>query len=182
MSYTVVNTAPPTRISLLDAAGVAQVRWTLQAPEREGRTLRWIPDGVMQTLGSARNWRRIWQHRGFRQELAVKWGYGLTSTREAWVSGAWSAPVERPTAEAHSEILAWSAKLPCRVEPFMGQPMPTFQAQSYEKGPSLADTKGVAHPRLELVLAGMALVNGVRFEKSSGGWGLGPWGLMPWGW
>ena len=179
MSYTVLDTAPPTRISLLDEVGVAQVRWTLQAPEREGRSLRWLPEGVLRQLGSAMGWRRIWEHHGFRQELGVKWGYGLTSSREAWTGSAWGAAVQRPTAEAHSEILDWSASLPVLVEPFVGQPMPNFQAQSYEKGPSLADTKGIAHPSLELVLTAVTLGYGVTFAQGLG-WGLGPWGLLAW--
>ncbi|MDR3684783.1 MAG: hypothetical protein P4L11_13730 [Geothrix sp.] len=180
MSYTVVNTAPATRISLLDGAGVAQVRWTLQAPEREGRSLRWIPDGILAPLGSATGWRRSWEHRGFRLELGLKWGYGLTSFREAWTGSAWGAPVELPTATAHSEILDWSARYPVQVEPFLGQPMPSFQAQSYEKGPSLADTKGIAHPSLELVLTAIVLLSTVTLRQSLG-WGIGPWGLLPWG-
>jgi hypothetical protein len=181
MSYTVVNTAPATRVSLLDAAGVPQVRWTLQAPEREGREIRFKPEGVLSVLGSGTNWRRRWAHQGFREEFVMHWGYGLTSTRETWTGAAWSAPESRLTAEAHTEILDWSARLAVQVEPFVGEPLPKFQAKAYEKGPSLADTKGVAHPRLELVLAAMVLSNSIVLARSSGGYGLGPYGLMGWG-
>lgn len=183
MSYTVVNTIPPTRVTLLDDAGQGQVRWTLQAPEREGREVRFRPEGVLRTLGGATGWRRSWSHLGFRQELALKWAFGLTSTRETWTGADWSAPVERPTAEAHAEILAWSAERPVSVEPFLGQPTPAFKAQGTEHGPSLRDTKGVAHPALELALQAVVLSSGIVLVQSatSGGYGLGPYGLMGWG-
>ena len=181
MTYTILNTAPATRVTLLDAAGQGQVRWTLQAPAREGREVRFRPEGTLRILGSGAAWRRIWQPKGIRQELAIKWGYGLTSTRETWTGTAWSAPSTRPTAEAHTEILDWSASLPVQVEPFLGQPMPAFQAQATEHGPSLRDTKGVAHPSLELALVAVALSSSIRFAKSVGGWGIGPWGLLAWG-
>ncbi len=180
MSYTVTATAPPTRITLLDGAGGAAVRWTLQAPEREGRSLRWKPEGVLRTLGSGQTWRRIWRHRGFRQELGIRWSHGLISLRETWTGATWSTGEVRPTAEAHSEILDWAARLPVQVEPFLGTSISQFQAQVTEKGPSLQDTKGVAHPRLELVLAATALVSGVFIQRALG-WGIGPWGLLPWG-
>lgn len=178
--YVVVPTAPPTRITLLDATGAPAVRWTLQTVEREGRALRWKPEGQGRQLGSATGFLRTWKHRGFRQELGLRWGYGLTSTREAWTGAAWAAGVVRPTAEAHSEILGWAAPLQVSVEPFLGTAMPTFTAQAYEQGPSLQDTKGVAHPRLELVLQAVQLVNQVLFTQALG-WGLGPFGLLPWG-
>lgn len=181
MTYTVVNTAPATRVTLLDDAGQGQVRWTLQAPAREGREVRFKLEGSLRPLGSGAAWRRVWAHKGIRQELAIKWGYGLTSFREAWTGTAWSAPVERPTAEAHTEILGWSAARPVQVEPFLGQPMPAFRAQPQEHGPSLRDTKGVAHPALELALVAVALSREILLTKGRGGWGLGPWGLMPWG-
>lgn len=182
MTFTVVPTAPPTRITLLDASGAPAVRWTLQPVERDGRRLRWKPEGQLHILGSATGHRRAWLHRGFRQELGLRWGYGLTSTREAWASGAWGAATERLTVEAHSEILGWAAPLEVQVEPFLGTAMPAFKAKALEEGPSLKDTKGVAHPRLELVLQGTALVNRVVFEQAAGGgWGLGPWGLLAWG-
>lgn len=179
---TVVPTAPPTRITLLDAAGAPAVRWTLQPVEREGRALRWKPEGQLHQLGSGTGFRRSWAHRGFRQELGLRWGYGLTSTREAWSAGSWAAGVVRPTAEAHSEILGWAAPLQVQVEPFLGTSMPTFAAKAFEAGPSLQDTKGVAHPRLELVLQGVQLVSQILFQQVANlGWGLGPFGLLPWG-
>ena len=181
MSFTIVSTAPATRVTLLDGTGAPAVRWTLQAPEREGRRLLWTPEGQLHQLGGATHHRRVWTHRGFRMGLGLRWGYGLTSIREAWTGSAWGAATTRPTAEAHSEILGWAAPLEVSVEPFVGTPMPTFKAQATEAGVSLRDTKGVAHPSLELVLAAVALVRGVTFQKSAGGWGLGPWGLMPWG-
>jgi len=182
-TYTVIPTAPPTRITLLDANGTPAVRWTLQTVEREGRRLRWRPEGQLHTLGSATAHRRAWAHRGFRQELGLRWGHGLQSTREAWAGADWAAPELRLTAEAHSEILGWAAPLEVSVEPFLGTAMPTFKAKAFEEGPSLQDTKGFAHPHLELVLAATALVNKVVFEQAAvtGGWGIGPWGLLPWG-
>ena len=180
MTLTVLDTRPATRITLLDAAGQGQIRWTLQAPEREGREIRFKPEGTLRTLGGATGWRRVWAHLGFRQELAVRWGYGLTSTRETWTGTAWSAPLERPTAEAHSEILDWSERWPVSVEPFLGQPMPTFEAQGVEAGVSLRDTKGVAHPSLELVLASVVLSTSIMLTDELG-WGLGPFGLLAWG-
>ena len=183
MSYTVLNTAPAMRITLLDAAGQGQVRWTLQASDREGRTVRLKPEGTLHPLGSGADRKRRWIHNGFRQELAIKWAYGLTSTRETWTGTAWSAPVERPTAEAHCEILDWSEQFPVQVEPFLGQPMPAFKAQGTERGPSLRDTKGVAHPALELALVAVVLSTRIVLIQTTqgGGWGLGPWGLMGWG-
>ena len=181
MTFTVVNTRPATRVTLLDDAGQGQVRWTLQAPVREGREIRFRPEGTLRPLGGATGWRRAWAHLGFRQELAIKWSFGLTSTRETWAGTTWSAPIERPTAEAHCEILDWSAKQPVQVEPFLGQPMPSFKAQGTENGPSLRDTKGVAHPALELALVAVALSSSIMLKKATGGYGLGPWGLMGWG-
>lgn len=180
MTYTVLNTRPATRITLLDAAGQGQVRWTLQASAREGREVRFKPEGTLHLLGSGADRRRRWIHNGFRQELAIKWAYGLTSTRETWTGMAWSAPVERPTAEAHGEILDWSEQWPVQVEPFLGQPMPAFTAQGTERGPSLADTKGVAHPALELALVAVALSVDIQIVQGLG-WGLGPFGLLAWG-
>ena len=177
---TLFPTAPPTRVTLLDAAGAAVARWTLQPPGREGREIRFKPEGVLRTLGSGAAWRREWAHQGFREEIALRWGYGLTSTREAWTGSAWAPALVRPTAEAHSEILAWSDECPVQVEPFQGTKVPSFKAQAYEKGPSLRDTKGVAHPSLELALRATGLVAQIRFTKPAG-WGLGPWGLLPWG-
>lgn len=180
MTYTILDTAPATRITLLDAAGQGQVRWTLQAPAREGREVRLKPEGSLHPLGSGADRKRRWIHNGFRQELAIKWAYGLTSTREEWTGNAWAAPVERPTAEAHCEILDWSAQLAVQVEPFLGQPMPAFKAQGTENGPSLRDTKGVAHPALELALVAVVLSMGVQIVQGLG-WGIGPWGLLAWG-
>jgi hypothetical protein len=178
--------APTTRITLLDAAGVGQVRWTLQVPEREGRLVRWVPEGMLRQLGSATGFLRRWIHRGFRLELSLRWGYGLTSTRETWDGTAWTGATVRPTAEAHSEILDWSARLPVQVEPYTGEVDAVFQAIATEKGPSLQDTKGIAHPRLELILAAVVLVGGLTFppphpDPSGLGWGLGPWGTLSWG-
>jgi hypothetical protein len=175
--------APTTRITLLDAAGVGQVRWTLQVPEREGRRVRWVPEGMLRQLGSATGFLRRWIHRGFRLELSLRWGYGLTSTRETWTGAAWTGATVRPTAEAHSEILGWSERLPVQVEPYTGEVDAVFQAKAAEKGPSLQDTKGIAHPRLELILAAVVLVAGLTFPGTAPnlGWGLGPWGTLPWG-
>ena len=179
---TVVPTAPPTRITLLDSTGAPAVRWTLQTVTREGRALRWKPEGQLRPLGSGTGFRRAWAQRGFRQELGLKWDFGLTSTREAWSGTAWAPGVVRPTAEAHSEILGWAAPLQVQVEPFLGTAMAAFTAQAYEQGPSLQDTKGIAHPRLELVLQAVQLVTQVLFQQTTNlGWGLGPFGLLPWG-
>lgn len=175
---TIFPTSPATRITLLDEAGDPAVRWTLQASDREGREIRFQPEGVLATLGSGTGWQRKWKHNGFRQELGIKWSAGLTSTREAWVSGAWSAGSIRPTAEAHCEVLEWAALHQVTVEPFLGQPMPSFTATAYEKGPSLQDTKGIIHPRLELALKAVALSTKLTLI---GGWGCGPWGLLAWG-
>lgn len=180
MTYTVLNTAPATRITLLDATGQGQVRWTLQAPDREGRSVRLKPEGTLHPLGSGADRKRRWIHNGFRQELAIRWAYGLTSTREIWTGTTWSSSVERPTAEAHCEILDWSERWPVQVEPFLGQPMPAFTAQGTEKGVSLADTKGVAHPSLELALVAVVLSAGIQIVQGLG-WGIGPWGLLAWG-
>lgn len=181
MTFTAFNTAPPTRITLLDATGAPAVRWTLQPVEREGRRLRWKPEGKLTEMGSATGFRRAWSHRGFRQELGLRWSYGLMSTRETWTAGAWGPAIERRTADAHSEILSWAAPLEVQVEPFLGvSQAPAFTARSFEEGPSLQDTKGVAHPRLELVLASTVLVSGVVLGQVLG-WGLGPFSLLPWG-
>lgn len=176
--------APSTRITLLDATGAPAVRWTLQVPERAGRTVRWVPEGMLRQMGSASNFLRRWIHRGFRLEVSLRWGYGLTSTRETWSGTAWTGAATRPTAEAHSEILDWSERLPVQVEPYTGEGAAVFTATAAEKGPSLQDTKGVAHPRLELVLAAVVLVSGITFPPPHGGalgWGIGPWGQLPWG-
>ncbi len=179
--------AATSRITLLDASGAPVVRWTLEAPERAGRMLRWIPEGILHQLGSATRFLRSWTHHGFRLQLSLKWGYGLTSTRETWNGTAWSGATLRPTAEAHSEILEWSERLPVEVEPYTGEVEAVFQARAAEKGPSLQDTKGIAHPRLELVLTAVLLVTTATFPPphpepgAALGWGLGPWGLLPWG-
>lgn len=179
--------APSTRVTLLDATGVPAIRWTLQVPERAGRTLSWVPEGMLRNLGSASNFLRHWIHRGFRLEISLKWSYGLTSIRETWDGTAWIGAAQRPTAEAHSEILDWSARLPVQVEPYTGESQAIFQAIATEKGPSLQDTKGIAHARLELVLAAVVLVSSITFPPphpepgASLGWGLGPWGQLPWG-
>ena len=178
---------PDSRITLLDASGTPAIRWTLQVPEREGRLLRWVPEGVLRQLGSATGFLRRWIHHGFRLELDLKWGYGLTSTRETWSGTAWTGAAPRPTAEAHSEILDWSARYAVMVEPYTGETEAVFQAIATEKGPSLQDTKGVAHPRLELVLAAVVLVGTLTFPPphpepgAALGWGIGPWGALPWG-
>lgn len=149
--------------------------------------MRWVPEGVLRNLGSASGWLRQWVHRGFRLELSLKWAYGLTSTRETWSGTAWVGSAQRPTAEAHSEILDWSERLPVQVEPYTGETQAVFEATAAEKGPSLQDTKGVAHPKLELVLAALSLVSVISFPNPSPypstvvGWGVGPWGLLPWG-
>ena len=45
---------------------------------------------------------------------------------------------------------------------------------------SLRDTKGLAHPSLELDLVAVGLVQGVTFRALLG-WGIGPWSFLPWG-
>jgi hypothetical protein len=183
VSFTVCATAPPTRVTLLDAAGGSVARWTLQDPTREGRALRWRPEASLRELGSGQGFARRLRHRGFRLELALRWDAGLLSTREAWSGATWAAPETLPTALAHGEILAWAAGRLVRVEPFLGQPAPAWTALALEAGPSLRDTRGVVHPDLELVLQSQSLTTGVVLIQapSAGGWGLGPWGLQPWG-
>jgi hypothetical protein len=177
---TIFSTAPPTRVTLLDQAGAAVARWTLQHPTREGRKIRFVPEGQLRQLGSGTAWQRAWAHKGFRLELGLQWGVGLTSQREAWTGSAWAAAVELPTATAHCEILDWAAQYQVQVEPFVGQPMPTFLAQATEKGPALSDTKGVVHPLLELALVATALASQIWLTQALG-WGIGPFGLLPWG-
>ena len=180
MTLLAFDVVPPTRVTLLDASGAPVVRWTLQAVSREGRALRWAPEGVLRQLGGGAASVRRWAHRGFRLELGLLWSHGLTSWREEMAGSTWSTPAELPTATAHSEILGWSAELDLTVEPFVGTPMPSFTARAFEQGPSLADTKGVAHPALSLALQAVALVNGIFFQQALG-WGIGPFGILPWG-
>jgi hypothetical protein len=179
---TIWATSPPTRVTLQDDAGNGLVRWTLQLPTREGRELRFLPEGQLRPLGSGTAWKRQWIFEGFRQELGLTWSAGMQSSREAWVSGAWGTPETCPTATAHSEILDWAAQHPCLVEPFLGQPCPSFKAQAFEKGPALRDTKGIVHPNLELALRAVQLARSIVLIQSANlGWGLGPWGLLAWG-
>ena len=136
----------------------------------------------MHDLGCGTDWARRWVHRGFRLELGIRWNYGITSTRETWSGGSWTSPAALPTAQAHSEILDWSERNSVKVEPLAGQPMPVWVAQAFEVGLSLRDTRGIAHPGLELALVSRRLVRNVSLiQASSSGWGIGPWGLMPWG-
>jgi hypothetical protein len=177
---TIFPTAPPTRITLLDEDGNPTARWTLQGSEREGREIRFKPEGVLQQLGSGTAWKRRWKQQGFRLELAIKWAVGLTSLREAWVGSAWGAAAELTTAEAHCEILEWAAQHQVQVEPFLGSPMPSFYAMATERGPALRDTKGVVHPSLELGLQARTLASQINFTQALG-WGIGPFGLLAWG-
>ena len=125
MTILAFDVAPPTRVTLLDASGAPAVRWTLQAVSREGRAVRWLPEGVLRQLGSGAASVRRWVHRGLRLELGLQWSHGLTSWREEMTGSAWSTPAELPTATAHSEILGWSAELDLSVEPFLGTEFPS---------------------------------------------------------
>ncbi len=180
MTLLAFDVVPPTRVTLLDASGAPVVRWTLQAVSREGRALRWAPEGVLRQLGGGAASVRRWAHRGFRLELGLLWSHGLTSWREEMAGSTWSTPAELPTATAHSEILGWSETADLTVEPFVSTDFPSFIARAFEQGVSLQDTRGVAHPTLELDLVGVTLVQGITFRAALG-WGIGPWSFLPWG-
>lgn len=181
MSLLVLETSRPVRVTLLDASGANVARWTLQVEEREGRGMRWTPEGQLHTLGSGAGHVRAWQHRGWRRELSLRWGAGLTSRRETWDGSAWGTPVALPTAQAHTEILGWRAGA-LQVEPFADGEFGAFEAQAWERGPSLQDTKGVVHPALELVLTARDLSTEIAFLGIEGGYGWTSYGCYGWGW
>lgn len=78
----------PTRVTIFDGNGNPTKRWTLQIPQKEGRTLTYTPEGGVEE-GSLPNRSRINRMRGFRRDLAIKWSSGLRSTLEWWEAGAW---------------------------------------------------------------------------------------------
>jgi len=141
------------RITLYAADGTTPLyRITLQREAREGLTLKFVPEIVSHKMGSGADWANHLTYRGHRPQLDVKWKYGVRSDRQAWTGSAWGAPTKILTATAISIIQAYAFQAPCNVEPhfdkawsFMAQPDP---GKAFE----LRDTKGVAHPGLELVL------------------------------
>lgn len=78
----------PTRVTIFDANGVPTKRWTLQIPQKEGRTLTYTPEGGVEE-GTLPNRSRINRMQGFRRDLAIKWSSGLRSMLEWWEAGAW---------------------------------------------------------------------------------------------
>lgn len=184
MTYTIVPALQPTRITILDGS-TPLARWTLQSPDRAGRSLRWIPDGKLAELGSGAGFARLWAHRGFRLELSIKWGAGLMSSRETWTGSSWSDPETLPTAQAHCEILDWAARFPMQVEPWAGDMTALFVAAAFERGPSLEDTRGVVHSDLELVLQGTSFADALTIPATLDpdaltGWSYGPWSYYTW--
>lgn len=152
MSY-VVYGVQKTRITLYDADGTTPLqRVTLQKEVREGLTLTWKPEQAETKLGSGAGWAIARNHHGFRAELAIKWDYGLNSSVETWVSGAWGAPATVLTATALASIFNRACVAPCLVEPHLDKAY-SFKAQPDPGKPlALRDVKGVAHSGLELVL------------------------------
>jgi len=180
---TVYGKAPSTRVTSLDATGAAVCRWTLQPTIKEGRSVSWVPEGTLAVLGSASSRQRSWAHKGFRQELSLRWAAGTTSLVETWTGSSWSSPVTITTAQAHADILQAAAHTNVLVEPFLGSTIPSFAALVTERGPSLSDNRGAIHSQLQLVLSGLGLVDGITLAVLStlAGWGIGPWCTNPWG-
>ncbi len=147
-----------TRVTLYEVDGITPLyRITLQREAPEGLTLKFTHEGVLHPMGSGAGWAKHWVHRGHRAQLSIKWNYGVRSDRETWTGSEWGAPSKILTALAVSIILTHAFPVPCKVEPrpdtdwsFMAQPDP---AKAFE----LKDTKGVAHPGLELVLIASTL-------------------------
>lgn len=148
------------RITLYDVDGTTPLyRITLQREAPEGLKLQFTHEGVTHHMGSGAGWANHLTHRGHRAQLSVKWNYGVRCDREAWTGSAWGAPSKVLTATAISIILTHAFQTPCKVEPridtawnFLAQPDP---AKAFE----LRDTKGVAHPGLELVLIAVTLAS-----------------------
>lgn len=158
MSY-VVYGLQKTRITLYEADGTTpKYRITLQKETREGLTLAFKPEGQMRQAGSGGNWARSWAHWGFRPELRILWDLGTDeSSQEAWISGAWAAQGNIPTAEALGRVFTYAFAAPCLVEPHTDKAF-SFGAQPDPGRPlTLKDIKGVAHSGLELVLIGSSL-------------------------
>ena len=152
MSY-VIYGVQKTRVTLYGPDGTTPLqRITLEKEAREGLTLSFKPEGPDTKLGSGANWAIKRTHHGFRAELAIKWEYGLESSVEAWVAGAWGAPSSILTALAISSIFTRAFEAPCLVEPHLDKAY-SFKAQPDPGKPFvLKDVKGVAHSSLELVL------------------------------
>lgn len=168
-----------TIVVTLVQAGVEAVRWTLQTPDKEGKTFSWVPEGIETELGSGAGFARSYTHRGFRRRLELSWEYGTTSMREEF-SGTWGAAVSHPTAAAVSEILQWGAMGDLKVTAAEGMGLPDFYARAIEQEVALKDIKGVAHSGLALVLDAVTLIPNIRLDATLG-WGDNAWGNAPWG-
>lgn len=156
MSYIVYGTGR-SRVTLYDTAGTPTVRITLQKETREGLTLKFSPEGQLHKKGSGAAWGQDWQHRGFRPSLQIEWTHGLMTLRETYTSGAWSAAVEIPTAEALGQILNSAFVAPCLVQPHVDHSFAFLAQPDPETAFELRDVKGVAHTGLTLSLMGRSL-------------------------
>ena len=177
MSYLALDRTTPTVAILLDASGNNLVRWTLQAPTREGRVLTWTPEGTLRQL-RGEGWPRRWVHRGWRRSLALTWDVGLLSLRETWSGEAWTDATEAPTAQAVSEILEAASTGAVQVEPIQDSALGTWLANGLEHPLVLQDLKGVAHTALMLTLQSVGLVDQIELPH---GYGLMSFGIYAYG-
>ena len=128
-------------------------------------------------LGCGTGWARRWV-RGFRLELGIRWGYGITSTRETWSGGSWTSPAALPTARAHSEI--WTGRAQWREGGAAGGTAACRcgVAQAFEVGLSLRDTRGSRILGWNSHWCPGGLVRNVSLIQAP----LPPeWGISPWG-
>ncbi len=161
MSTIIYGTAQ-TRITLYDpTSGTATKRYTLQREDREGLILTFKEEGTVHQLGSGASWGRQLVHRGFRAELAIKWGVALdpsigvgqlVTLVETYSGSAWGAAVGINTATALSAIISGAFKKACLVEPHLDKAFSFLAQPDPGKAFGLQDLKGVVHTKAELTL------------------------------
>lgn len=168
MSGAVIYGLAQTRVTLYASDGVTPTyRVTLQREDKQGLKLSFKAEGTLHTLGSGGNWGRVWNHRGFRPTLEIKWSKGidpamkvaaaLTTMVETRSGTLWGPAVATNTAIALSTILGSALVAPCLVEPRIDKNF-NFKAQpDPNKAYDLTDYKQVAHENLELVLIAQSL-------------------------